>query len=382
MESLSYLYIALIFLAGLFLASKTAARIKNNIVYVIFIEHMVFSYLFFLYAKTHSADANMYYAKALMESSLLMAFGTDTQFIIFLTTFFVNFGFSKLATFFMFALLGFVGLQYLIRMLDYSRLSFFGYPLVFLVLLLPGFHFWTSALGKDSLVFLFLMMSFYALQKINKRWSLLVIAFLFLALIRPHIGFVILLSIFVALFLQNPLKYKLTHFVSGFVVLGLIILSLPFLSTFLNVEQLELDAVNERLEFYSEYGANKADQVSSYIDVSSYSLPLKMFAYLFRPLFFDAHSVLQLLASFENLFLFFIIYKWLVSIKFKVRKWYKYLHLPDKILFVYFILGWLVLAASMYNLGLASRQKYMLIPVLFILIFRNLQYSKNREFHK
>ena len=107
-----------------------------------------------------------------------------------------------------------------------------------------------------------------------------------------------------------------------------------------------------------------------------------MFAYLFRPLFIDAHSVLQLLASFENLFLLILIFKWLSSIKFKIRKWYKILKEPDKILFVYLIVGWIVLAASMYNLGLASRQKYMLLPVLFILIFRDLHYNKNREFHK
>lgn len=376
---ISFVYIILIFLLGLFISSQTAKRLKGNFIYLVFLVHMLFSYLYYLYAKTTSADSNMYYAKALTIDNPWEYFGTSTDFIIFLSSFFVQFGFSKLALFFLFGLSGFVGFIYLIKMLEHvPKLHFFGFPAVYLILLLPGFHFWTSALGKDSLMFLFLMLFFYQLTQRKKNWLVMAFAFLIIFLIRPHMGFLILLAISIALFLQSPAKYTIKNFLALGFSFVLIAVSVPFLASFLNVDKLEADMVMERVEFFNEYGAEQTDDLSSYVDVRSYNLPMKMFAYLFRPLFFDAHSMLQLLASFENLFLFIIIYKWLVSIKFKIRKWYKYLHLPDKILFVYFILGWIVLAASMYNLGLASRQKYMLLPIIFVLIFKNFNNRNSR----
>lgn len=374
-EILSIFYIILIFILGFSLASKTSKKIGNNIVFLVFVVHMLFSFLFYLFAKNNSADANMYYAQALLHNNLLEAFGTSTQFIIFITTFFVQIGFSKLVTFFIFGLFGFIGFQYLIKMLDYNKMRFMGMPVVFLVLLLPGFHFWTSSLGKDSLFFMLLMISFYGLQNIKKRFYLFLLAFPILVIIRPHMGFILMFSITLALFLRNPIRYKAQHLIAGIVAIGLLFAFLPFISSFLNIEQLEIDAINKRLEFYSDYGANKTDNISSYVDVSSYSLPLKMFTYLFRPLFFDARSILQLLASFENLFLILIIIKWLKSIRFRVFKWYRVLREPDKILAMYVLFGWIALAASMYNLGLASRQKYMLLPVIFILIFRDYRYK-------
>lgn len=379
-DYISYFYIFLIFVIGIFLARKTSKKIKNNIIYFVFLEHMLFSFLYYLYTLNNFSDASMYYTKAMELDGFLSNFATDTRFVILFTSIFVKYLlFSKLAAFFLFGLFGFIGFQYLIKMFDYNKITFINIPIVFLILLLPGFHFWTSAIGKDSLFFMLSTMSIYGLQNIKKRFLLFLIPFILLAIIRPYMGFVFLLAIIIALFLKNPLKYKTSFFYIGIITIIVIIIFLPFITSFLSIDQFGLDNINERVAYYNDYGANKTDNLSSYVDVGSYNLPMKMFAYLFRPLFFDAHSILQLLASFENTFLLIIIFKWLTSIKYKVFTWYRLLKETDKILVIYILLGWLILAESMYNLGLASRQKYMLLPIIFILIFRNFHYKNNNN---
>src|SRR5690606_8523538 len=42
--------------------------------------------------------------------------------------------------------------------------------------------------------------------------------------------------------------------------------------------------------------------VGSAVDLAAYSFPLRLFTYLFRPLFFDAHNIVSFFSSFENFF--------------------------------------------------------------------------------
>jgi len=364
------LYIILIFIVGFFIANKVSKQIRSNIPYLVFVIHMSFSFLYYLYVKTHAADANMYYYKGMLEKeNFLSAFGTSTDFIVFLSALLQKIGFDKLSLFFLFGLFGYIGFVYLIKMLAYIPKFFFGFPLLYVVLLLPGFHFWTSALGKDSLFFMALMMFFYSIQKLPSNFIMLIFSFLILALIRPHMGFILLLSVLTALFFRNPGKFKFSHVLLGITTIVVLIVFLPFVLEFLNVDQMQLNEMNKRFEEFTNYGAQMKDDVSSYVDMSDANIITKLFAYLFRPLFFDAHSFMQLAASFENFILLSIILSWLKSIRFNIIKWYKAFPISRKIMAIYIAAGWLILAMGMYNLGLTSRQKYMLIPVIFIIIF-------------
>jgi len=365
---LSSIYILLIFIIGFFISYRIAKELHSGVVYLVFLMHMLFSFLYYLFTQTRSADANMYYYKGMIEQDHL-SFGIGTDFIVFLSGFFQKLGFDKISLFFLFGLFGFIGYVYLLKMLPQISKKFFGISLFYIVLLLPGFHFWTSALGKDSLFFMALMMFFYSIQKLPSGLIRLIFSFLILATIRPHMGFILLLSVLTALFFRNPAKYKFSHLIMGVVAIIVLILFLPFVLEFLNIDQMQIEEVNRRFEDLTNYGAQMSDEVSSYVDMSNASLPTKLFAYLFRPLFFDAHSFMQLAASFENFILLSIILSWLKSIRFNIIKWYKAFPLSRKIMAIYIAAGWLILSMGMYNLGLASRQKYMLIPVIFIIIF-------------
>ncbi len=53
---------------------------------------------------------------------------------------------------------------------------------------LPGLSFWTSALGKDSLIFLGISMVVYAGINFRKRWLCALLGIALTFTIRPHIG--------------------------------------------------------------------------------------------------------------------------------------------------------------------------------------------------
>jgi len=111
MDFLSTLYIIIIFLVGLIIAIRASKNMGINILVLAYLEHMFLSYYYYIYALSHSADANMYYYMASHSNENWVSnFNLGTDFIIFIATFFVRtFGFTKLVLFFLFGLFGFIG---------------------------------------------------------------------------------------------------------------------------------------------------------------------------------------------------------------------------------------------------------------------------------
>src|SRR5690606_7970359 len=84
-------------------------------------------------------------------------------------------------------------------------------------------------------------------------------------------------------------------FFTGFIAI------FPYVLDFIKLENFEFSAIEE-------YSSNKAAKLNkagagSGIDISGYPLPLKIFTFLYRPLFFDINGFLAVLSSFENLML-------------------------------------------------------------------------------
>ncbi len=368
-DTLSIIYIIIIIIAGFIISSKVAKEKKTNLIYFVFLEHLFFTYVYYLYANTHSADANMYYNASVYNQDSPIDFGTGTDFILYLSTQLIKLGFNKLALFYLFGFFGYIGFIFFIKMIKIpSTLKLFGISISSIFLFLPEFHFWTAALGKDSLIFMALMLFFWSYQRLPQKIIINLLSFLLIFLIRPHIGFILILSIAISILFKNPVKYRIGDLALISLSLIILIISFPYLKSFLKVDELGIDEINNRFTSFTTYGSSHTDELSSYVDVSSYSLPMKMFAYFFRPLFFDAHSILQLLASIENFILLLITLKWLRIINFNIVKWYRRLNKYDKTKFIFVLIGWIILSMGMYNLGLASRQKYMLLPIFFILI--------------
>lgn len=379
MDILSIIYIILIWLVGLKIAHNTSRRIKNPIAYLVFFEHLSFSYFYYLFTQNGTADANGYFNRAIRNDFFLESFGVGTDFIDFIATIPIKYlHFSLPAAHQLFGLLGFIGFTYLLRMLNNKKFYFFGIPVIYIVVLLPGFHFWTCALGKDSLFFMALMMFFYSLMHIKGNVLKLIFGLIIISLIRPHIGLTMITAISLTLILRKPKSFSFAHFFLIIIVGIIFALSLPFVMEYVGIEEISSESIEKKIEIFNNEGARDSG-ITSNIDVSDYSLPMKMFSYLFRPLFYDAKSVFQLIASIENLFLLLIFGKLTKRVPFYFIKWFRQLSDIHKIMFFYVLLSWLLLSINMYNLGLASRQKFMIIPVIFLLFLSNIKRNQLKK---
>jgi hypothetical protein len=120
----------------------------------------------------------------------------------------------------------------------------------------------------------------------------------------------------------------------------------------------------------------------SYVDITNANIVVQLFTYLFRPLFFDAVNIVQIIASFENL-----IYLFLFTILLSPKFIY-YVIRGNTILLrfclLYFALGSLVLAMSTPNLGTAVRQKNMVMIAFVVILSMYLRHlaCKNRRKEK
>jgi len=124
-------------------------------------------------------------------------------------------------------------------------------------------------------------------------------------------------------------------------------------------------------ETIEEYSSNKASSLNkegsgSGIDISGYPYPLKVFTFLYQPLFLRINNPFAILASFENLVLL------IVSIRFFRNRPAKVLRKASYIvkgMFVFFLLGTLSFSLILGNLGIMLRQKNVFVMVLLIVIF-------------
>lgn len=373
-------YTIIIFVLGLLFSSQEAKRSGTNTLIYVYLVHVFFSVAYYLYSLVSPSDATGYYKEVLHSGQSFNEFNTGTKFIIFLITPLIGvLKMSLLNLYFLFCFIGYIGhvLFYKLLRKTYGfSMTILGQPLIVLILFLPGFHFWTSALGKDSLIFASLMMVFTAIHDLNKKYILGVIGLTLVACIRPHILMIILLT--------GAIVYTITVVKGGLNVRNIIVLfffaimvviSIPYFKRFVHIDSVNVEEVEKTFNRYNKFGTNKRKTHTSNIDVTNYSFPEKMFAYMYRPLFFDARTPMQLISSFENLLLLSLTYFWFREKK--IRHRFRRGDLYYKFLTIYIFTTWLILAMGMYNLGLASRQKYMVLPAFFLLCFH--QNSKVKQ---
>ena len=145
----------------------------------------------------------------------------------------------------------------------------------------------------------------------------------------------------------------------------------------LNMVGLETDTVlTEGLNMSNR--AAELSKATSGLDITTMSLPMQVFTFLFRPLFFDAPGMLGIIVSFENVFLLFI------TLIFLFKGGILYIIKGDfavKTAFFSFITVSIALAQISGNLGIAIRQKSQ-IMMLFLFIIIQMYDDKKKEVFK
>lgn len=285
-------------------------------------------------------------------------------------------GLSYLTGTLLYSLIGFVGLLFFyitaLKIIPMNS-TFKGYTLFPLLFFLPNLHFWSCGVGKDTLLFFAIGAFVYGLLQPSKRIILLVLALLLSYLIRPHITLFMVVAFGLAYMMSSKVSV-IKRFFFMTILLGIGVAILPTVLEFAKIEE-------ATVESFDNFSDKKSSVLSrgntgSRIDISSYPFPVKVFTFLFRPLFFDINGIPALLASFENLLLLVLSYR-----VFRYKPWETFKNSPYLIkgLMLFLVIGTLAFSQSLGNLGIMIRMRNMFLPGLLIYILWAFSYRQELE---
>lgn len=354
--------------------SQLHPRADRRFMVILFLYHSLLGVAYYLYALANPSDSIGYYGRVLAlrrGEDWFDYYGVSTVFIEFINYPLVqSFGFTYESSMAFFSWLGFLGfLLFYVFFLEntHSRPRIFGYNGMLLLLVLPNLHFWSSSLGKGSLIFFGFGLFFFGLSKPGARFWALILGGWIIFQIRPHIFYVVLIA------LGLGYTFSTKGVAIGYRVVILIVAL--FLLNFIYADVVRLTGLEDDslLDPLISHRARELTKATSGIDITSYSLPEKLFAFWFRPLFVDAPGVLGLVVSFENLFYLFFFLRLLQP------KALAYLWKADALVktsLLTFVGVSLALAQITGNLGLAIRQKSQVMILMLFVILKFLDEQK------
>lgn len=288
---------------------------------------------------------------------------------------------NELGGFFVFAFLAFLSLVFFYRAFRIALPEADHRRYAKLVFFLPSLLFWTSAIGKDALISLGLGVAALGGARVLTRarggFLLLAAGLALTALIRPHVALMFFVSLGVAYLLGRSRKSSPSSPVTkllGVMVLvvgGLLLASVT--AHFLGVQSLSASSVQHSLQTNAantgsaarsqigQFGSSNATSVS----LSPASVPKDLYYTLMRPLPNQAHGPAQLASSFESVFLaalFIVSWRRVVAAVKAMRR------RPYLLAAGLYSLVWVVLFASIGNLGILARERTSLLPLLVVLL--------------
>lgn len=369
----------IIFLLGGLISIYLGKKLKTtaNRSFLVYCWHTFFCLVYYYYILKFGGDSLVYYKKALLEDIQLNRLGTNA--VNFITYIFVqSFNLSFLATFLLFNIFGSIGLLLFDASLknslnNHSKKTNY---LATLIIFLPSVSFWSSAIGKDSLSFLATSLALWATLNLSKRGKLMFLAITIMLIVRPHIAGAMILALSASVIFDKTtsiLKKLILSTVSIIIAFSLI----PFALDYAGVGgQPDSTAIIEYIEKRQSYNMAGGGGV----DISSMSLPMQIFTYLFRPLIFEARSIPSLAAALDNLILLFLFLVGGISLL--KTKQLKSSVANRQFMWVYSSICLLILATTTANLGIAIRQKWMFTPFLILLFITSFKIKKNKSKYK
>lgn len=343
------------------------------------IYHILFSLFYGWYIINFGGDSRGYWLLTMEQVKIadptwMKYFGEGTTFILWLTYFP-----SKILSLsyptgnILFGFLGFIGIRY-VFLLVYKYFptnhEILGIPVFPTVFYITNLHFWTSGVGKDSLSFWAIAWFLFSIQQYKEKWWQASIAFFFVYMARPHMGQALIGGAAIAILMGTDIKRSYKFGLATLTLIGSVFMSSYTLDA-IKLEDFDLST----LEAFSasKSGNLNTGNVGSGVDLSSYSLPMKFFTYLFRPLFFDAHNIVTIISSFENL-----LYLWLSL--FIYKNWsveaLRDMPLFLKAAMVTFIPVTFAFMNALSNLGIAMRMKNMLMIYFLLFCFYLIVHKK------
>ena len=345
---------------------------------LIFFWHNLFVVFYVIYSFIFITDAKVYYIRALQQEN---KFDYGSVGIDYIVSFLDKFHISYLGMFFIFGFFGCLGVLFFdssIKIITKNSSKQIKTLSSFLVFL-PSMHFWTSAIGKDSIAFLAVNLAILSSLNFFKKTLIFYLSALLMFFVRPHISVLFLIS-----FVIYQIFNKKTYHYKGITFLIFNILLLIYLvpiglnyAGIMNIENVwslaSYSFLYDNVIEFIKIRQNVNLTGGSSIIIEDKNTLYQMFTYLYRPHLFEFHNLKSFYASIDNIILFLFTFISLFFIFNNKIKGPSYIFLISL-----FISNLFILSKTTANLGIAVRQKWMIVPILIILLL-SLYNKKNKN---
>ena len=355
--------ILLFYLLGVAYLSKKFLKISAkffNLFIIIGLFHFAFTLLYYYYTLSNVSDSVGFYRRALyVFENWSDAFGQGSFFIYFILYPLIHYlGISYFGLFFLFSFLGLTGFYFLYKIV--ININSYKWSNLYYLLLLPNVHFWTVAIGKDSLIYFaicWLLYNYY----FQKKWRYFLIPILIIGLVRIHILVFITIAFLITLFFLNKKIKIVNKVILVSIISGIIYAASSIILQRVGIQEIQdIGSRLEELQFINQGGGSS-------VNMADENILIKWLAFLFRPFFFEAHNIFGLIVSIENIVWVAIFLKIFFNIRTKLK--------VNKIKLFYwasFISVFAISIPSAYiltNLGIAIRLKIMIFPFILVVFF-------------
>lgn len=350
-------------------------KINKSFFDVLFLVHFLLYIVYSLYTVDNRSDSGEYFAKASLSNDWFSLYSSGTFFIVFLAYPFINIlNFSYESLMLIFSFIGFEGLVffYLAARENIYNLpiKIFGFSALELLFLLPNCHFWSSSLGKGSVMTFGFGLLFFGLSRFQNRLFPLLLGAYLVYMIRVHLVLAVLMGLGIgSIFSFGKLKwyFKVLIICVSMGGAAFVMGDVLAVSGTETINILDDNAnVNRR--------ATELGKSNTGVDISNYNQAMKLFTFIFRPLFFDAPNVMGIITSFEDVIYLFLAIQIILIGFAQIHRWNGFIIIG----FFSFLIASLALAQVSGNLGIALRQKAQIMPLFFMAYCKvaSLKYNK------
>jgi hypothetical protein len=273
---------------------------------------------------------------------------------------------GRMSTFFVFALLGFLGV--VAFAVAYRRAfphaSYAGYWAW--VFLFPSLWFWPSSVGKEALVLLGIGVATLGFAGRGGRpsWPLTIVGLSLVFVIRPQVAAVFIFAVTLAYWLDFE---RWTHLKA---LRGVAILLVGTVGIWYTMDAaLDGEVGFDSVEAYIDgNAARNQGGGSSFEGVGARpsGVPVAMFNVLFRPFPWEAHNMAAAFSALEIMLMWTVILFRRRQISVMLRNWRTDRMIRFALPFV--LLYVITLGMNLSNLGLMARQRTLVLPLLFLLV--------------
>ncbi len=364
-----FIILVLGLLTSILMARKFGAKDKRSV--ILYLWHTFFTFVYYIYTLKFGADATVYYEQGLIGNYI---FQPGTHFIRFIVMILTNyFYFNMIGCFLFFNILGALGLIILDSIIHrtVSNQKKLLRIVATLVIFLPSISFWSSGIGKDPISFLSVVLALWSSLNLKNRLFPMSLSIMMMFFVRPHIAGILIISLAISLFFDKKTN-ALVKVLLASVTIGISSLLVPYALNYAGIQD------SNTPEDIAEYIQGREDvykSTDSGLTLSEMSFPMKLFTYMFRPTILEARSVTQIFSALDNILLLYLF----IAGGYRIIKNKNTTSLENrKFMWAYATIAWIILALTTGNLGIAVRQKIMVLP-FFLYLFISVM-SKDKKF--